>query len=78
MKVLFVHDHRFYEENGQYYSTKFSPKTWQPYLQGGNEVLMYARKTEKNVCNYVLQKTYRSTSLNIIHLLLALSKLLLD
>ena len=47
MKVLFVHDHRFYEENGQYYSTKFSPKTWQPYLQGGNEVLMYARKTEK-------------------------------
>lgn len=50
MKVLFVHDHRFYEENGQYYSTKFSPKTWQPYLQGGNEVLMYARKTEKKMC----------------------------
>ena len=47
MNVLFVHDHRFYECNGKYYSTKFSQQTWDPYLQDENQVMVYARKTTK-------------------------------
>lgn len=47
MKVLFVHDHRFYEKDGVFYSPQFSPKTWEPYLQNGNYVTVYARKTSK-------------------------------
>lgn len=47
MKVLFVHDHRFYESDGKYYSYKFSQQTWEPYLQGGNDVIVCARKTQK-------------------------------
>lgn len=48
MKVLFVHDHRFYENDGVYFSTKFSQQTWEPYLQNGNIVTVYARRTTKN------------------------------
>lgn len=50
MKVLFVHDHRFYEVNNVYYSTKFSESTWKPYVMNGNKVTMYARRSN-NPCS---------------------------
>ena len=45
MKILFVHDHRFYERNGVYYSTKFSKATWEPYVLNDNTVTVFARKS---------------------------------
>lgn len=47
MNVLFVHDHKFYESNGIYYSIKFSKETWKPYIMNGNTVIVYARKSMK-------------------------------
>lgn len=47
MKVLFVHDHRFYVEGDKYYSTKFSPETWKTYIQEDNTVMVFARRTLK-------------------------------
>lgn len=69
MKVLFVHDHRFYENDGIYYSPKFSQQTWKPYLQNGNDVTVYARRTSKKCeqvastdtrVNYVLSNSFSS------------------
>lgn len=49
MKILFVHDHRFYAENSICYSTKFTSSTWKPYLINGNNLVVYARRST-NVC----------------------------
>ena len=46
MKILFVHDHRFYEQAGVYYSMKFSETIWKPYVMGDNIVTMFARKSK--------------------------------
>lgn len=45
MKVLFVHDHRFYMKDNICYSTKFTTSTWKPYLINGNNMVVYARRS---------------------------------
>lgn len=52
MKVLFVHDHKFYRNNDCVYSTKFSKDTWQTYLQDGNQLIVFARESA-TPCNHL-------------------------
>lgn len=47
MRILFVHDHKFYYKNGIAYSNQFTESTWEPYTLNGNDVMVFARKTNK-------------------------------
>lgn len=66
MNILFVHDHRFYEQNGIYFSPKFNKDVWAPYVMNNNNVVVYARRTNKqctqiasaNRVSFVLSRFY--------------------
>ena len=48
MKLLFVHDHKFYKENNDFYSSGGLPKNiWSRYLDFFSSIIVIGRKLDK-------------------------------
>ena len=48
MKLLFVHDHKFYQENNDFYSSGGFPKNiWHRYLEFFSSIIVVGRKLDK-------------------------------
>ncbi|NDV60293.1 glycosyltransferase family 4 protein [Bacteroides sp. 519] len=65
MRVLFVHDHRFFKKNNLYYSTSGLPKSvWNRYLLDGmNSLSIYAREISSS--NKGVVSSYEGVSFNL-------------
>ena len=60
MKLLFVHDHRFYKENGDYYSSgSFPGNVWSRYLEHFSSIIIIGRKLDKKNTGLVQSNTER-------------------
>ena len=58
MKLLFVHDHRFYKEKGAFYSSGGLPKNiWSRYLENFSSMIVIGRKLDKKNSGLVQSST---------------------
>ena len=58
MKLLFVHDHRFYKEKGDFYSSGGFPKNiWSRYLENFSSMIVIGRKLDKKNLGLVQSST---------------------
>ena len=58
MKILFVHDHKFYKEKGDFYSSGGFPKNiWSRYLENFSSMIVIGRKLDKKNLGLVQSST---------------------